>query len=182
MMARAFDRLKTAYRKLTELLKGARPGMIGTPPSKRRVPEDPMVHVRQFANDYADKLENYAEERMHALDVPESQIGLPDRTRGIPWEVFHPDGVTGGAVIGDRIAVNSGVLNPELLTERYGPSVGKTWARSRLRDRIDAVIAHELAEASPGAHESAEELAAHTDLAVSEGARWILWAVARRGA
>ena len=77
--------------------------------------------------------------------------------------------------------VNSVVLNPELLTERYGLEVGKIWAKSRLRDRIDAVIAHEVAEARTGRHEGAEAMAAETDLPVSEGARRILRAMARRG-
>jgi hypothetical protein len=117
---------------------------------------------------------------MHALDVPEDQMGLPDLSRGKPWPVFHPNGMTGGSVIGEKFAVNSGVLNPELLTERYGPGIGTIWARIRLRDRIDAVIAHELAEAKTGTHEGAEALAAETDLAVSEGARRILRAMAGR--
>ena len=109
-----------------------------------------------------------------SLDVPEHQIGLPDASRGLSWALFHPNGTTGGSVIGDGIAVNSGVLNPELLTERYGPGVGTTWAKSRLRDRIDAVIAHEIAEGRAGSHEGAEALAAGTEWPVSEGARRIL--------
>ncbi len=35
--------------------------MIGTPPSAQRIPEDPVSHARQFANEYADKLEHYCE-------------------------------------------------------------------------------------------------------------------------
>jgi hypothetical protein len=154
--------------------------MIGTPPSKQQMPEDPMLHARKFANEYADKLENYVEGRMHALNVPEKYMGLPDLARGLPWAVFHPNGMTGGSVIGEKIAVNSGVLNPELLTERYGLEVGQIWAKSRLRDRIDAVIAHEVAEAKTGSHEGAEALAAETDLPVSEGTRRILRAMAGR--
>jgi hypothetical protein len=72
-------------------------------------------------------------------------------------------------------------LNPELLTERYGPEVGKIWAKSRLRDRIDAVIAHEVAEAKTGSHEGAEALAAETDLPVWAGTKRILRAIAGRG-
>ena len=30
--------------------------MIGTPPSKRHIPVDAMIHAWQFANEYADKL------------------------------------------------------------------------------------------------------------------------------
>jgi hypothetical protein len=110
---------------------------------------------------------------MHDLGVAEDHIGLPDRSRGRPWAVFHPNGTTGGSVIGVRFAVNSGVCNPELLTERDGAVVGMTWENSRLRDRIDAVIAHELAEGQTGTHEGAEASAAETHLPVCEGARRI---------
>jgi hypothetical protein len=157
-----------------------KPAMTGIPPSARQIPADPLIHARQFALEYADKLEHYVEGRMHALDVPEHQIGLPDASRGLPWAVFHPNGTTGGSVIGEKIAVNSGVLNPELLTERYGPEVGKTWAESRLRDRIDAVIAHEVAEGQAGTHEGAEARAAETELPVSQGTRRILRSMAGR--
>jgi hypothetical protein len=54
---------------------------------------------------------------------------------------------TGGSVIGEKVAVNSGVLNSDLLIERYEPEVAEIWARRRHRDGIDAVIAHEVAEA-----------------------------------
>jgi hypothetical protein len=64
---------------------------------------------------------------------------------------------------------------------RTAAVVGKTWSSSRLRDRIDAVIAHEIAEAKTGSHEAAEAMAAETDLPVSTGARRILRAMARRG-
>jgi hypothetical protein len=165
---------------LKALFRREKPAMIGTPPSARPIPGDPALHARQFANEYADKLENYVEGRMHALHVPEEHIGLPDLSRGRPWAVFHPNGTTGGLVIGEKIAVNSGVLNPELLTERYGPVVGTTWAKSRLRDRIDAVIAHEIAESQTGTHEGAEARAAETELSVSEGTRRILRAMAGR--
>ena len=154
--------------------------MIGTPPSARRIPDDPSLHARQFAIEYADNLEHYVEGRMHTLDNSGEQMGLPDLSRRRPWAVFHPKGMTGGSVIAEKITVNSGVLNPELFTEGYGPEIGNTWAKSRLRDRIDAVIAHEVAESETGTHEGAEALAALTRLPVSEGARRILRAIARR--
>jgi hypothetical protein len=172
-------RMRNLFRRIRDLFR--KPAMIGTPPSRRPMWHDPVEHARQFANEYADRLENFVEGWMHELDIPEDHMGLPDLSRGRPLAVFHPNGTTGGSVIGEKFAVNSGVLNPELLAERYEPEVGKLWARSRLRDRVDAVIAHELAEAQTGTHEGAEALAAATDLAVSEGARRILKAMARRG-
>ncbi len=167
------------FKRIRDLFR--RPVMLGTPPSKRRIPEDPLVHARQCADEYADRLEHYVEGRMHAFDLSDRQIGFADKSRGLPWAVFHPNATTGGNVLGERIAVNSGVLNPELLIERYGPEVGEIWAKSRLRDRIDAVIVHEVAEAKAGTHEGAETLAAETDMPVSEGTRRILRAMARRG-
>jgi len=179
-MAGGFERLRSAFRKLAASLKREAPAMIGVPPSARQVSANPLIHARQFANEYADKLEYYVEGRMHALGVAEDQIGMADRSRGLPWAVFHPNGTTGGAVIGEKIAVNSGVLNPELLDERYGAKAGTAWAKSRLRDRIDAVIAHEVAESQAGTHEGAEALAALTDLPVSDGTRRILRVMTRR--
>jgi hypothetical protein len=170
------ERLGNLFRRLTE----KPPGMIGTPPSARQIPADPVAHARQFANEYVDILENYVEGRMHALGIAEHHIGLPDLSRRLPWATFHPNGTTGGSVIGPKIAVNSGVFNLELLRERYGSEVAETRARSRLRDRIDAVMAHEIAEAQTGTHEGAEELAAMTDLPVSKGARRILRSMSGR--
>ncbi len=155
--------------------------MIGTPPSRRQIPESPLIHAKQFANEYVDRLEHDVEGRMHNFNLLDDQIGFADRTRGIPWAVFHPNSSTGGNILGRRVVVNSGIFNPELLTERYGPEVGKIWAKSRLRDRIDAVIAHEVAESITGTHEGAEALAAETELPVSDGARRILRAMAGRG-
>jgi hypothetical protein len=176
-MAGLFDRLKSALRGLFR----KPPAMIGTPPSARQIPADPEEHARRFANEYADFLERFVEGRMHALDISEEQIGFADRSRGLPWAVFHPNSTTGGVVIGRRIAVDSGVFNPELLYIPYRPRGGAIWEKSRLRDSIDAVIVHEATEGRVGTHEGAEALAAETDLPVSEGTRRILRAMARRG-
>jgi hypothetical protein len=173
-MMNPFRRIASFFRR--------KPAMIGTPPSARRIPADIRQHARQTAYEYADRLENYVEGRMHALGIPEHQIGHADKSRGLPWAVFHPQGIRGGTVIGYRIVVDSGVLNLELLEERYGPEVGEVWAKSRLRDRIDAVIAHEEAESRTGSHAGAEALAAETRLPVSEGTRRILRAMARGAA
>jgi hypothetical protein len=65
------------------------------------------------------------------------------------------------------------------MTKPYGAETAKVWAKSRLRDRIDAIIAHELAEAAGGSHRDAIIRAADTPLAVSEGARRILRAMSQ---
>ncbi len=122
-LANAFGRLKKAIRELAKKMRRDEPlGMIGEPPSARRISADPRAHARQFAHDFADFLERCVEGRMHALGVAEKHIGLADPSRALPGAVFHPKGETGGAVIGERFAIDTGVFNPE----RYSPMVGET--------------------------------------------------------
>jgi hypothetical protein len=60
-----------------------------------------------------------------------------------------------------------------------GKKGGRLWPKARLRDRIDAIIAHEWEENRHGTHEAALRAAARTELPVSDGARRILRAMAR---
>ena len=76
-----------------------------------------------------------------------------------------------------RINVDAGVLNPELLTPSYGPAVARVWAKARLRDRIDAIIIHELAESQTGDHAEALKLALETERPINEATRQILRAM-----
>jgi hypothetical protein len=179
---RLFGRIADAAKAIAATLRPAKPAaMIGPPPSARKlpaIPADPAEHAVQFGTEYADRLEHYIEGRMHALDIPEHQFGYSDQAHGSPWRVFFPHGGSGGGVVGDRIGVDSGVLNPELLAKPYGPEASTVWARSRLRDRIDAIIAHEYAEAVGVSHEEAVSLALDTPLAIRERARRILRAMA----
>ena len=57
------------------------------------------------------------------------------------------------------------------------PEAGNVWAKSRLRDRIDAIIAHEDAESLTGDHDLAEAMAPDTTLPITDGARQILRAI-----
>ena len=80
-----------------------------------------------------------------------------------------------GGHITTGITVNSGVLNPSLLNGKGS----RVWAKARLRDRIDAIIAHEYEEDRMGSHEAALKHAPKTELAISDGTRRILRAMAR---
>jgi hypothetical protein len=143
-------------------------------------PSDPADHAGEFAHTWVDRLENYVEGRMHALDIPEEQIGSSDHERGIAWRTFFPDERDGGGVAtGGRISVDSGVLNPDQLAKDYGEEAGKLWAESRLRDRIDAIIIHEESEAEAGTHEEALALAPKTTRPINEATRRILRAMER---
>jgi hypothetical protein len=156
------------------------PGVIGTPSARMTATAatNPSIHAVQFVHEWSDRLEQYVEGRMHTLQIPEHPIGHGDPDDNIPWRVFFPHGTTGRSVIGEGIGVDSGVLNSDLLIKPYGLKVAKVWAESRLRDRIDAVIAHEQQEGLGLFHVEAVRRAVETPLAITEGARRILRAMA----
>lgn len=146
-----------------------------------RPPIDPADHSEDFAHRWVDRLENAVEGRMHALDVPEEQIGASDHPRGVAWRTFFPHEREGGGVSPDgRITVDSGVLNPSLM-DHMGADAAGAWSRARLRDRIDATIAHEYEEARSGSHDHAVAHAADTDLPLDGRARRLLRRLAGSG-
>ena len=133
-----------------------------------RPPDDPADHAEEFAHTWVDRLENAVEGRMHALDIPEAQIGSSDNLRRVPWRVFFPhERVGGGVSPGGRINVDSGVLNPSLHPVAM-------WAKARLRDRIDAATVHEFEEAKHGTHNEAVANAPGTDLPINDRVRDLL--------
>jgi hypothetical protein len=154
------------------------PGMIGLPPSARGLtgrPANIADHASQVAREWRDVGQSYAERRMRELGIPKAKIGADDPRAGKPWRVFDPDEKTGGSV-STGIVIDSGVLNPDLLKGKKG---GRIWPNLRLKDRIDAIIAHEWAEDKTLDHDDALKAAAKTELPVSESAKRILKAMAR---
>jgi hypothetical protein len=158
------------------------PAVIGTPPSARfpAIPADPAEHAVLSAHELADAAETYVQKRMRQLGIPERQIGVQRRERNFRRAAFVPSERDGGGITPDGINVDSGVLNPELNAEEIGPHAAAIWEKARLRDRIDAVIAHEYEESLAGTHEGAEMRAADTALPISDKARRILRAIADR--
>ena len=71
------------------------------------------------------------------------------------------------------------IFNTDLLTKDYGDEVAKLWQQMRLKPRMEAIIAHELAEAESGSHAEALKAAANTRLPVSHEARVLLQAMER---
>jgi hypothetical protein len=132
---------------------------------------DPAQHARDFAERYAEPMNYHVENRMMELGIPTDRIGA--RKYGYPHRAFWPEETTGGGnVPGRRLTVDSGVFNAAILANR--PEAGNVWAKSRLRDRIDAIIAHEDAESLTGDHDLAEAMAPDTALPITDGARQIL--------
>jgi hypothetical protein len=147
-----------------------------------RVPVDPAEHAVQFAQDWYHQLEFHSRRRMGELVIPQQSIGAYDIDYGFRHAAFHPKERTGGSNSpGARINLNSGILNPELLSPELGPELAALWGRSRLRDRMDAVIAHEHYESLGVSHPETVDRAPDTPLPISERARDMLRAIRDRG-
>ena len=152
-----------------------RPAMTGTPPSARPMWHDPAAHACDFAERYAEPLDYAVSQRMMELGIDPNRIGMPDIDAGILHAAFHPHGKVGGNISPDgRIIADSGILNTDLMKADYGKKAGKLFERSRLRDRLDAIIAHEYEEHRHGmSHEKALKAAPKTQLPISDRAREI---------
>jgi hypothetical protein len=134
---------------------------------------DPAEHARDFSARYAEIIELVVCQRMMDLGIPTGRIGFPDPDQGGVWRAFFPQTGRGGVVLGEGIGLDSGVFNPDLLTADYGRRAGRFFARSRLRDRMDAIIAHEFEEQRNGSHVGALKAAPRTALPISPRAREI---------
>ncbi len=151
------------------------------------IPADPSEHAEDFAIRHDRPLEVYSRGRMRELGIPDNRIGAYDCDFDFRHAAFFPKERTGGENSpGARINLNSGILNPELLATRFGPDVSQVWEKSRLRDRMDAVIVHEDIEGLEvaegcgfeAAHATAIARAPETLRPITEGARRILRAMA----
>jgi hypothetical protein len=141
-------------------------------PLGQQVPADPGDHAEDFGCRYAEPLDWQVAIRMEELGIPIDRIGSSDRGHGLSGRAFHPYERDGGGNTPDgRLNLDSGILNPELF-RRLGPEVSAAYATARLRDRIDAGIAHEYEEVrGGGSHEYAFEHAPETELPIRPEAR-----------
>lgn len=151
--------------------------MIGVPPSARGGrPAHPGLHAQQVAREWEDEGESYVRRRNRGFGIPEHMNGQPDYDGDGRWRAFNPHGRQGGEN-STGVAVDSGVLNPDLLEGEKGSRI---WSRARLKDRIDAIISHEYEELMAGGdHAAAIKNAAKTELPIREEARRINRARAR---
>jgi hypothetical protein len=145
-------------------------------PMTDKSPADPADHAEQFAHRWSDKLEEYCTMRMSELGISTDMNGQPDYDGDGRWMAFNPYGRKGGENT-TGIVLDSGVLNPDLLKGHKG---GRIWPHMRLRDRVDATVAHEYEELRHGGdHAAALKAAARTDLPISDAARRLNRARAR---
>lgn len=135
---------------------------------------DPATHATDFATRSADAFERIIQQRMRHVGVPEHLIGDIPFGGGIRRAFLPEEGTGGGVTVGRGINVDSGVLNPNLLGDPAAGGEARAWSRARLRDRIDAVIAHEYEECTRGSDQAARQHAPTTGLRISDEARAIL--------
>jgi hypothetical protein len=113
---------------------------------------------------------------MMDLGIPDTQMGARDPERNREHHSFFPGDRTGGSVSpAGQITLDSGLMNPDLLAIAYDGNAQAARRRSRIVERAQAIIAHELAEHDYGGdHELALIAGPETKLAISHAARELL--------
>ena len=112
---------------------------------------------------------------MMDLGIPDNQMVARDPDRnGEPHSFFPGDGEGGTVSPAGQITLDSGLMNPDLLATGYDQATQELWRHTRIRDRAQAVIAHELAEAEHKDHELALIAGPETKLPISHAARELL--------
>ena len=139
-------------------------------------PADPADHAEDFSRRYAEDLEIVAGQAMMDLGISNDQMGERDHERGSQINSFFPQDGQGGTVShAGQVTLDSGLMNPELLTENDDADTRRAWQRTRLGDRAQAIIAHELAEHEYGGDDELALIAGpETKRPVSQAARELL--------
>jgi len=138
-------------------------------------PPDPAEHADDFSHRYAEDLDIVAGQAMMDLGLPNHQMGARDHTRNSEIHSFHPSDREGGTVSpAGQVTLDSGLMNPNLLAEGYDAAAQDAWQHTRILDRAQAIIAHELAEAEYKDHELALIAGPETKLPISHAARELL--------
>jgi hypothetical protein len=135
--------------------------------------------IADFANRYQESLSRTIGNRMRQVGVPDEMIGVEwwGVDKG-PFVRYHPPQFGGNI----RVGLNGkpGINVDPAVFDANAPKMGTlpSWRSARLRDRIDAVIAHEYTEAlAPQGvdwHIHAVKNAENTPLTISDRARQIL--------
>ena len=142
--------------------------------------DKPPADIADHAIDYswrnAEPFDIEVGQVMIDLGLTNNQMGARDPFRPGGHHVFHPEDRTGGSIThAGQVTVDSGILNPGLLDKTYDEATGRMWRQLRLKPRIEAIIAHEVAEHEQGGdHELALIAGAETKLPVSFAAREML--------
>jgi hypothetical protein len=137
------------------------------------------AHVADFANQYQEPLNAAIGNRMRQVGVPDEMVGI--KYYGVDEGAFvrYDPPQLGGNI---RVGTNGkpGINVDPAVFDANAPKMGQlpSWRSASLRDRIDAVIAHEYTEvtAPQGVdfHIHALKNAENTPLKITDRARQIL--------
>jgi hypothetical protein len=135
--------------------------------------------VADFANRYQEPLSRAIGNRMRQVGVPDEMIGVEWwRVDKGPFVRYQPPQLGGNIRLGTN--GKPGINVDAAVFDANAPKIGSlcSWKSASLRDRIDAVIAHECTEAlAPQGvdfHIHALKNAENTALQISDRAREIL--------
>jgi hypothetical protein len=142
-------------------------------------PSDPADHAADFSRRYSEDLDVASGQVMIDLGLADNEMGARDPDRNREHHTFFPNERScGGISPAGQINLDSGVMNPAAMDGPYGEACGELWRKSRLRDRMQAIVAHEKAESEyDGDHELALIAAPETELPITRRARAILRAM-----
>ena len=136
----------------------------------------PAAHAKDFGLRYAEPLNYHVENRMMELgNLPRSdRLPRPRPWRPMGGPSTRPAMQGGHNRPEGNLNADSGLFNLDLLSKDYGEEAARLFGKSGLRDRLDAVIAHEYEEWRHGrSHVEALAKAPKTELPISERAREI---------
>jgi hypothetical protein len=141
----------------------------------QKPPSDSADHAQDFSRRYAEDLDIVAGQAMMDLAIPDSQMGARDPDRHSEHHSVFPADREGGTVsYTGQITLDSGLMNPDLMAP-YDEETQRMWRRTRIGDRAQAIIAHELAEYQNNRdHELALIAGPETELPISHAARELL--------
>jgi hypothetical protein len=135
---------------------------------------DPAAHAQDFSRRHAEELDIVAGQAMLDLGLSDHRMGARDPERGLEHHCFFPGDREGGTVSpASQVTLDSGLMNPDLLAND-DEDTRRLWRRTRIGDRAQAIIAHEMAEHELGDHEPALIAGPETELPINHAARELL--------
>ena len=143
-------------------------------------PSDPATHAADFSQRYSEGLDIASGQVMIDLGLADNEMGVRDPDRNREHHTFFSNERSCGSVSpAGQINLDSGVMNPAAMDGPYGEACGELWRKSRLRDRMQAIVAHEKAEGEYGQRSRAgpDRRLGNETLPITDRARAILRAM-----
>lgn len=116
------------------------------------IPNNPADHAKDFARRYAADLDIAAGELLMGIGIDSARLGAID-PEDLVDNKFHPAERTVGSLTPDgRITLDSGIMHPDALDERYRRDAGGTGRRVEVEGCALTVVPVPPSEPSPHEH------------------------------